>query len=139
MAIPAYFVFCVLVCGLLGWGFYKLMQPTRYPNPGLAAYKPPPAIVTTYLPTGPFRDKGPVSPPPTGSALHTSTDETTGRTIQNVEPGPAAVPAPDSHVKKAQNEEHINRGSREARRTAPVQSHPSGAYAAAYPGYATLH
>jgi hypothetical protein len=138
IAIPTYLAFCVLVCGFLGWGFYKLMQPAQYPNPGVAAYKPPPAIATIYLPTVPFRDKGSVSPPPTDSALHPSADETTGRTIQNVEPAPTAVPPPATQVKKARNEEHIKR-AREARRTVPIQSHPSGAYAAAYPGYAALH
>jgi len=41
---------------LLVWGFYQLMQPARYRKPGLPAYKPPPAVVTKYLPTVPFRD-----------------------------------------------------------------------------------
>jgi hypothetical protein len=28
--------------------FYELLQPERYPNPGVAAYKPPPATVILY-------------------------------------------------------------------------------------------
>ena len=32
-------------------GLYALMQPSRYPNPGLAAYKAPPAMVMTYMPS----------------------------------------------------------------------------------------
>jgi hypothetical protein len=32
-------------------GFYVLMQPARHPNPGLAAYKPPSAMVMTYMPS----------------------------------------------------------------------------------------
>ena len=37
-------IFCVVVGCFCIW-FYELMQPARYPNPGLAAYKPPPATV----------------------------------------------------------------------------------------------
>lgn len=40
-------VFCVVV-GCFGIWFYELMQPERYPNPGVAAYKPPPATVVLY-------------------------------------------------------------------------------------------
>ena len=32
-------------------GFYALLQPSRHPNPGLSAYKAPPAIVVTYMPS----------------------------------------------------------------------------------------
>ena len=32
-------------------GLYTLMQPSRHPNPGLAAYKAPSAMVATYLPS----------------------------------------------------------------------------------------
>jgi hypothetical protein len=32
-------------------GLYALLQPSRHPNPGLSAYKPPPAMVVTYLPS----------------------------------------------------------------------------------------
>jgi hypothetical protein len=35
------------VAGGLGFGLYGLLQPTRSHNPGLAAYKPPPATVIT--------------------------------------------------------------------------------------------
>lgn len=40
-------VFCVVVGCFCIW-FYELMQPERYPNPGVAAYKPPPATVVLY-------------------------------------------------------------------------------------------
>ena len=32
-------------------GLYALLQPSRYPNSGLAAYKAPPAMVVTYMPS----------------------------------------------------------------------------------------
>lgn len=34
------FMFC-LVVGCLCVGFYELMQPQRFPNPGIASYRPP--------------------------------------------------------------------------------------------------
>src|SRR5687768_9582328 len=44
IAFSAYLV----VFGLLAACFYSLMQPQHIPNPGLAAYKPPPATVIDY-------------------------------------------------------------------------------------------
>jgi hypothetical protein len=32
-------------------GFYVLMQPSRHANPGMSAYKPPSAMVMTYMPS----------------------------------------------------------------------------------------
>jgi hypothetical protein len=40
-------MFCVMVGCFCMW-FYELLQPERYPNPGVAAYKPPPATVILY-------------------------------------------------------------------------------------------
>ena len=50
-AIAVYLAVCMLVYGFFGFGFYKMFQPLQFPNPGLAAYKPPPATVITYVPT----------------------------------------------------------------------------------------
>jgi hypothetical protein len=36
------------VAGCLGYGLYALLQPTRFANPGVAAYEPPPGTVVTY-------------------------------------------------------------------------------------------
>jgi hypothetical protein len=47
-AIAALLAVCALVCGLFGFGFYKLMQPVQFTNPGVAAYKLPPGTVITY-------------------------------------------------------------------------------------------
>jgi hypothetical protein len=40
-AIATLLAVCTFVCGLFGFGFYKLMQAVQFPNPGLAAFKPP--------------------------------------------------------------------------------------------------
>jgi hypothetical protein len=42
-------LYCVVAAGF-GFGLYLLFQPTRFPNPGVAAYKPPPGTVVTYTP-----------------------------------------------------------------------------------------
>jgi hypothetical protein len=45
----AFLLFLYLaVAGGLAFGLYELLQPTRFPNPGLAAYKPRPA--TSVIP-----------------------------------------------------------------------------------------
>jgi hypothetical protein len=49
-----YLTFYVLVCGLLGFSFYKMLQPRHIPNVGLAAYKPPIPAVVGYDPTERF-------------------------------------------------------------------------------------
>jgi hypothetical protein len=50
-AISVYLAVCLLVYGFFGFGFHKMFQPLQFPNPGLAAYKPPPATVIIYFPT----------------------------------------------------------------------------------------
>jgi hypothetical protein len=42
--IPAY----AIVFGLFAFWFYSLLQPRYSPNPGVAAYQPPPATVISY-------------------------------------------------------------------------------------------
>ena len=49
--IAGYLAVCMFVYGLFGFGFYNMFQPNQFPNPGLAAYKPPPATVITYAAT----------------------------------------------------------------------------------------
>jgi hypothetical protein len=36
------------VFGLFAMGLYALLQPARFPNPGVAAYKPPPDTVISW-------------------------------------------------------------------------------------------
>jgi hypothetical protein len=38
----------LIVLGLIALSLYSLLQPRYIPNPGLAAYKPPPATVISY-------------------------------------------------------------------------------------------
>ena len=40
-------VYCA-VGACFAFGLYALLQPSRAPNSGLAAYKPPPGTVVTY-------------------------------------------------------------------------------------------
>jgi hypothetical protein len=40
-------VYCA-IGACLAFGLYAVLQPSRTPNSGLAAYKPPPAAVVTY-------------------------------------------------------------------------------------------
>lgn len=54
-------------------GLYALLQPSRYPNSGMAAYKAPPTMVVTYLPS--FRNAI-VSTPATLAAAEAAKSET---------------------------------------------------------------
>jgi hypothetical protein len=49
-----YLAFCMCVYGLLGFGFYQMLQPRYIVNVGLAAYKAPVATVRGYDPTERF-------------------------------------------------------------------------------------
>jgi hypothetical protein len=48
--ITLYLAFYMLVCSLLGFSFYRMLQPRHIPSVGLAAYKPPIAAVVGYDP-----------------------------------------------------------------------------------------
>jgi len=78
VTIAALLAFCALVCGLFGFGFYKLMQPVQFPNPGLAAYR----TFTQNQPATLLSS--------TNESLSDHSYETTGRAIQG-EPGPQTV------------------------------------------------
>ena len=43
-------IYCA-VGGCFAFGLYELLQPTRFVNPGIAAYKPSPATVIAYGPS----------------------------------------------------------------------------------------
>jgi hypothetical protein len=82
-------LYCALA-GCFAFGFYALMQPTPYPNPGLAAYKPPPATVISYA--LPPRLANSIHEPPASPALGKPEPETTGRSTP--QPELARAPAP---------------------------------------------
>jgi hypothetical protein len=58
-------LYCAVAAGL-AFGLYALFQPTRFPNPGVAAYKPLPGTVVTYTPPVRLQDTrarvGPAEP-----------------------------------------------------------------------------
>jgi hypothetical protein len=41
--IGLYLAVCICIYGLFAFGFYSLLQPHRFTNPGLSAYEPPSA------------------------------------------------------------------------------------------------
>ena len=52
-------IYCA-AAACFAFGFYALLQPSRHPSSGLSAYKPPPAMVVTYLPS--YRNGGGSAP-----------------------------------------------------------------------------
>ena len=88
------------VAGCFAFALYELLQPTRNNNPGLAAYKPPPATVIT----GGLPSRLATSPPatvtqPAASAdLITAEPETTGRSTRAPEPNVTGLPPPPRHA-----------------------------------------
>ena len=114
--IALYFAVCMFVCGLFGFGFYNMLQPRRFPNPGLTAYKPPPATVIEYADTTKSAYAEAISPGRASEELcgydevrlcgatsperateelsHDTPDETTGRAAQVTEPGAPVAPMP---------------------------------------------
>src|SRR3984893_7084166 len=101
VAFAFYLAVCMFVCGLFGFGFYNLFQPRQFPNPGLTAYKPPPATVITYAGTAKFAYGEPApSETATEEPSHGAPDETT-RAYASATPSVTAptpvvfAPAPD--------------------------------------------
>jgi hypothetical protein len=149
--IPTYLGACLCICGVLGWGFYQLMQPAQYLNPGVAAYKAPPGLGITSLPTSDYQR----TPPSVAKAsdLEHTADETTGHATQSPEPEPAVTPVPSPPPKSAAMQEHNIRSTRERReaiarerrethrlqQSGLIQNHPFGGFGGAYAGYAALH
>jgi hypothetical protein len=110
---------------LFSAALYSLLQPKQVPNPGLAAYKPPPGTVISYeMPPRLLARHG--QPPQLAELPPTpEADETTGRSVQAVEP----APEPDRVVKV--------RTPKPPKVAAPPRErgNPRGAHAAAYPAY----
>jgi hypothetical protein len=70
-------------------------EPRRFPNPGLTAYKPPPATVIEYAATTKSAYAEATSPERATEELsHDTPDETTGRAAQVTEPGAPVAPMP---------------------------------------------
>src|SRR5690349_17497256 len=127
VAIPTYLAACVFIFGALGWGFYQLMQPTQYANPGVAAYKAPPGIGITFLPASIFSHERAL-PVPNESDLEHPADETTGHATPSPDAEPAVGSVPRPQIKPGRKKE-IRRATRERKEvrhvqhSAPMQSH----------------
>jgi hypothetical protein len=149
VAIASLLTVCMLVCGLLGFGFYKLMQPRQIPNPGLAAYKPPPATVIIYPPVAqlPYKQQ-PVPTFTTDQSSRDTPDDTTGRAVHVAEPATVVAPAPSEQLAKPKGSKgRVRAASTKTQRTASTKPQHTAStkaqylpsFAAAYPGYAALH
>jgi hypothetical protein len=152
-AIAVYLAVCMLVYGFFGFGFYKMFQPLQFPNPGLAAYKPPPATVITYAATAKLIYGEPApSETATEEPSHDAPDEAT-RAYASATPLVTAAlpvaPMPVPHVKReAATRPAKVRGveakarqahSSRAERTASSRAHSEPrSVAAVYPGFAAV-
>ena len=103
-AIAIHLAVCMLVYGFFGFGFYKMFQPLQFPNPGLAAYKPPPATVITYAATAKLIYGEPApSETATEEPSHDAPDEATRAYASATPLVTAAIPVahmPVPHVKR---------------------------------------
>ena len=110
--------YCVVGgCGALG--LYELLQPTRSTNPGLAAYKPPPATVIRFgaSPSYPI----PAEPVVAGAPLLTSEPETTGRSIPTFEQkAPDTATRPRREARKPNQTKPVHREVKSEPSTARV-------------------
>src|SRR4051794_17552372 len=83
------------VAGCYGFGLYELLQPVRSHNPGLAAYKPPPATVITpgWSTNRVASHSADLTEPVVGVALPIPEPETDGRSTHQPPITEAPVPA----------------------------------------------
>jgi hypothetical protein len=148
VAIAFYLAVCMLVCGLFGFGFYNMFQPRQIPNPGLTAYKPPPATVITYAATAKFAYGEPApSETATEEPSHDAPDEATHAYASVTPSVTAAIPVahmPVPHVKREAATRPARTKARQghsprAERTASSRAHSeSRSVAAVYPGFAAV-
>ena len=96
-------VYCA-VGACLVFGLYAVLQPSRSPNSGLAAYEPPPRTVIKYgkpsLATGVAESITPVDQSVAPAALIAQEPATTDRSIPEPEVKPTITP-PRSHPRTA--------------------------------------
>jgi hypothetical protein len=108
-------------------GFYALLQPSRFPNPGLAAYKPPPGTIVAYVQLRPSRnDVAALAVPIAPAALILPEPETTGRSASQAN---AASP-PQLQMVEPPAQQPKAKPRREARSESPTRQR-----AACLPGY----
>ena len=115
------------VAGCLVLGLYALMQPSRSPNPGLAAYKPPPGTVVNYVAPAQTRERTEAA---AAVVILPPEPETTGLATRAPEP-PAVetLPLPAESTRPAPAQPGRERGTVPAPSTARARSgRPSHAF-----------
>ncbi len=104
------------VLGLLALWFNSLFQPQYIHNPGLAAYKPPPATVIAEMPARLLAQHSQATPP---------------AEIEN----PADEPIPKVVESKPEPTTHVTQPKRPKAKRPRERYNPYRDYAAAYPWY----
>jgi hypothetical protein len=102
VALAIYAVVCCAVTVCLAFGFYQLMQPARFANPGLAAYEPPPGAVMNLV--------GLASPPPPPELITASIEppaQTLDTSASERETKPKAAKAKPKLPKRQQRAAHL--------------------------------
>ena len=102
--------------GLLALWFYSLFQPQYIPNPGLAAYKPPPATVISEMPARLLAQHWEAPPP---AEIESPVEEPTLTVVESKPERTIEVKEPKRPKAKRPRERH----------------NPYRDYAAAYPWY----
>jgi hypothetical protein len=110
------FVVYLAAFGLLAFWFYSLFQPQYIPNPGLAAYKPPPATVIGEMPARKLAQHW-QAPPPAEIA------------------SPAEEPIPTVVASKPEPTIEVKEPKRRKAKRPRERSNPFWDYAASYPRY----
>ena len=95
---------------------YSLLQPQHTPNPGLAAYKPPPATVIAEMPARLLAQHSQATPP---AEIEIPADEPTLKVVES-KPEPTA---------------HVTQPKRPKAKRPRERYNPYGDFAAAYPWY----
>ena len=122
-------------------GLYALLQPSRHPNSGLAGYKPPPAMVVTYLPS--FRNAV-VSKSAALAAAETAKSETikaeTSGQVQAQAQADAQKPAQEvrAEAPKRQRAATARRETRDSGMRYAEQPFSSGSTAGVWPAVCPL-
>ena len=113
-ALTIYLGVCVGLTACFGAGLYWLMQPSVFPNPGLAAYKPPANFVVTFA--GSASPSMPPAPLPAPPATVSPEPAVEAATVTNITP------------KKEAKKQHAVTSSR-ARRPRQERPNPMWDYA----------
>jgi len=117
-----------IVFSLFALWFYSLLQPRYAPNPGLAAYQPPPATVVDYEMAARLPAQHWQAPPLVEIESRPEESKTPGGSTKVVESEPERI----IDVKEPKRPKA---STPKAPTAAPERDNPLRDYAAAYPGY----